>query len=88
MKHLNIVIDKKQNVKIPAGFLTLKAAYNLNVKGVLKNNPDQIIIEAEGTEGQMARFIKWINDNLSALILNEITISESKLKNYNEFDIY
>jgi acylphosphatase len=69
-------------------FYTMQAAYRYNIMGTIEiKGKDKVLIEAEGTEQNLAVFVEWCHMGSPFSKIKEIQIEEGPLKDYNSFDI-
>ncbi len=87
MKALRMVVSGRvQGVFYRAS--TKAVADQLGIKGVIKNLKDgTVYIEAEGEEWIMDDFIDWCKYGPDDARVDDISIHETELKNYRNFEI-
>ena len=88
LRHYDIkVIGRVQ--KVGFRFLTLKRAYELGIKGYVKNltEKDAVYIEAEGEEEALCSFLLFVRKGPPFSEVKNVDFHESDLKNYPTFDI-
>lgn len=69
-------------------FYTMQAAYRYNITGSIEiKGKDKVLIEAEGTEQDIAAFVEWCRRGSPFSKIKEIQIEEGQLKNYGSFEI-
>lgn len=87
MLHYTIrVSGKVQGVFYRAS--TKKAAERLGVKGWVRNKEDgSVLIEAEGSEGQMKDFIGWCRQGPPFAQVEKVDIEEKPVTGYQDFSI-
>ncbi|MBI2018386.1 acylphosphatase [Candidatus Daviesbacteria bacterium] len=87
-KHLNIkVFGRVQGIFFRA--TAKEQADLLGIVGFAKNIPDgSVYIEAEGEEEKLDKFVKWCYIGPSMAEVEKVEITEDKLKNFLQFEIY
>ena len=80
---------KRKSYEDGFGFSCMKAAYLFGITGRLDYSPENgVRILAEGDQGMMSEFVKWIetnvNDSHNLFFNNSLNYSGK----YKEFDIY
>lgn len=87
MKHFRIIIKGK----VQGVFFRKNAqeyARKMDIMGFVRNEPDgTVYIEAEGSEDDLERFIKWCKMGSPEAKVSEIDTFESSVKGYREFTI-
>lgn len=88
MKHFNIhIFGLVQGV-----FFRSEAnnqATNFNITGFVKNSPDgSVYIEAEGKDKDLNKFLTWCHHGPSMAQVEKVIVTEDKLKNFTEFEVY
>jgi acylphosphatase len=69
-------------------FGAMHAAYNLGIKGTVQYSlAGDIIMEAEGDEGQLDQFVEWCRNSYASPPALCIAIREGEVKGYQSFDI-
>jgi len=69
-------------------FSTMKEAYNIGVKGIVKYTGEgAIYIEAEGSKDQLNKFTNWCKTIKQENRNSNLQISEKDINNYKEFNI-
>jgi acylphosphatase len=67
---------------------TQKEAQRLDLKGFVRNQSNgDVYIEAEGEEAVLEEFISWCRTGSPKSIVKEVSVNESGLKKYTEFNI-
>lgn len=60
----------------------------LGLTGFAQNKADgSVYIEVEGKQNQLNKFIKWCHQGSSLAKVEKVTVSETPLKNFQEFNI-
>jgi acylphosphatase len=87
MKHLDILI--RGDLKNAAfAFLTIKAASQFNIKGIVRYTIDKnIFIEAEGLESQLEKFIEWCKQEKIGAEIKKVVIKNGEIQNYKTFEM-
>jgi len=87
MKHINITVSGKvQGVFYRAS--TKAVADQLGIKGFVKNQEDgSVYIEAEGDDFSLESFLEWCNEGPEKAKVENVTLAESELKNYRNFEV-
>lgn len=87
MKALQMVVSGRvQGVFYRAS--TKAVADQLGVKGIIKNLTDgRVYVEAEGEEWIMEEFVAWCKYGPDDARVDDISIKETELKNYRNFEI-
>ena len=87
MKHLDILISG--NLKNAAfAFLTIKAASQFNIKGIVGYTVDKnIFIEAEGLKSQLEKFSEWCKQEKIGAEIKEVVIKNGEIQNYKTFEM-
>ena len=87
MKHIRIRITGRfQGVGFR--FSAVEAAYRHDIKGFVKNNPDQTVqIEAEGDDARLKRFVDWCRKGPPGAVVTNIEISEGTVSGFTGFGI-
>lgn len=88
IKHLKIKIyGRVQGVFFRSS--AKEEAEKLGIKIMAENKPDgSVYIEAEGEKEKLDQFVKWCNKGPSLAQVERVEVSESKLKNFQQFEIY
>ncbi|MBI3109751.1 acylphosphatase [Candidatus Daviesbacteria bacterium] len=88
MKHLNIkVYGKVQGIFFRASAKI--EADKLQISGFVRNEPDgSLYIEAEGEKEKLDEFVKWCHQGPSLAQVEKVTVTESQVKNFSQFEIY
>ena len=70
-------------------YFAKEQADKLNLVGFAKNEKDgSVLIEIEGEEGSLEKFIDWCKDGSPSAQVKEVKVKESVLKGYYEFNTY
>ena len=87
MKHVNIKISGRvQGVGFRYSARSVARFYN--VKGFVRNEPDgSVYIEAEGEDDAISKFAEWCHIGPNGGIVDEVIISEGKLRGFEKFEI-
>jgi len=65
-----------------------RKADELQVFGTARNEPNgEVFIEAEGGSEAVDGFIEWCRCGPDYAMVNRVEVSDSKLKNYGDFEI-
>ncbi len=88
MKHYNIqIFGLVQGVFFRAA--SKEQADKLDIKGFAKNEPDgSVYIETEGEKENLEKFLKWCHNGPSMAEVEKVEVTEEKLKNFSQFEIY
>lgn len=75
--------------KVGYRFLSLKTAYELGIRGYVKNlkEKDSIYIEAEGEEDALSSFLVWVRKGPPFAEVKNVEFHEGEVKNYSTFEI-
>lgn len=66
----------------------VKTANQLRVKGYVKNNPGgSVLIEAEGNEDALNKFVKWCYQGPAFARVQDVQLKDIGTKGYKTFDI-
>jgi len=69
-------------------FGAMHFANEVGVKGYAQyNRRGDIIIEAEGEEGQLREYIRWCREGPPSLVVSGVEVRETEIKWYTSFDI-
>lgn len=87
IKHYDIrVYGKVQGVFFRAS--ARHRAELLDIHGFTKNDHDgSVIIEAEGTEANLALFIEWCHEGPERAEVTKVEAMEGPLKNFTSFEV-
>jgi len=87
VKHIRIrITGRVQGVGFR--FSAVEAAYRHDIKGFVKNNPDQTVqIEAEGDDARLKRFVDWCRKGPPGAVVTNIEISEGTVSGFTGFGI-
>lgn len=87
-KHLNIKIyGLVQGIFFRA--TAKEQANKLTITGFARNEPDgSVYIEAEGEKKNLDEFLKWCNQGPPMAQVEKVLVTEDKLKNFKEFEVY
>lgn len=87
-KHFNIqIFGLVQGVLFRA--TAKEQADQLGIRGFARNEPDNTVyIAAEGEENQLNKFIKWCDIGPSAAVVEKVVVTEDKMKNFKNFEVY
>ena len=87
-KHFELIVVGRVQ-KVGLRFMSLKRAYELNIRGYVKylDEIDKVGFEIEGEEENIDLFVKWLKKGASFADINSIAIQEGELKNYTTFEI-
>lgn len=87
-KHLSIkVFGRVQGIFFRA--TTKEQADKFNLAGFARNEPNgSVYIEAEGEEEKLDKFVKWCYKGPSMAEVEKVEITEDKLKNFLQFEVY
>lgn len=67
---------------------TRDTAVRLGIKGWVKNERDgSVLIEAEGPEHRMNKFLQWCHQGPPAALITEVEYREGKLRDYKDFKL-
>jgi acylphosphatase len=67
---------------------TKAVANQMGIKGIIKNQSDgSVYVEAEADELMMNEFIQWCKYGPDDARVDDVTIEESELKNYRNFEV-
>ena len=88
MKHLAITVTGKvQGVFFRAS--AKEMADRSGLKGFVRNEKDgSVYIEAEGDDESLRKFIDWCHEGPPHARVSEVSVMESHLKNFSDFDIF
>lgn len=87
IKHYNISI-KGRVQGVGFRYHTKKKAFELGIKGFVKNKVDRsVYIEAEAEEDKLLLFINWCEKGPDWAYVETIHHSQSPVQNYSTFDI-
>jgi len=86
-KNLKItIVGKVQHVGFR--FYAMQAAYKYLISGVICNSEhDKVIIEAEGEEEDLDRFVQWCKRGSPGSKVIDFKIEECQLKDYSGFNV-
>ena len=87
-RHYNIKVTGHVQ-KVGFRFMTMKRAYELGIKGYVRNmkEKDSIYIEAEGDDEPMCAFLVWIRHGPPFSEVKNMEHTEGEVKNYTSFEI-
>lgn len=87
MKHYNITVrGKVQGVFFRAS--TKEKANELGLHGFVRNQSDgTVYLEAEGTEENLDKLVKWCNQGPPNAVVTNIKVEEAKWMNLKKFEI-
>lgn len=64
-------------------------ADKLGITGFVENKPNSsVYIEAEGEENNLNKFVKWCNKGPSMARVEKVIVTEDKLKNFSNFEVF
>ncbi len=88
IRHYDIKVTGKVQ-KVGFRFLSLQKAYELGIRGYVKNLPekDSVFIEAEGEEDAICTFLSWLRKGPPFSEVKNIEFKEGEVKNDSSFDI-
>ena len=87
LKHLNIKVSGKVQ-GVAFRYAARSTALTLGVYGFVKNLPDgSVYIEAEGGQEQVDAFVAWCRQGPSRARIDTITIIETAVQGFNDFEI-
>jgi acylphosphatase len=86
IRHLQIIISGKLE---NTGFrlYALWGASQMEIKGSVEQQPDQIIIEAEGEESDVEQFVQWCKKGPESSKIDSFETIEKNIKSYQDFKI-
>jgi len=85
--HVNITIRGKVN-KVGFRFLAMQNAIKIGIAGFVMNaGIGKLIIEAEGSQENIQKFVKWCKIGPPHSSISQISINKAPLKNFTTFDI-
>ena len=87
LQHLNIhVFGVVQGVSFRA--YTQDKAESLGITGFVCNEPDDsVYIEAEGTEDDLAQFLRWCHQGPPLAQVEQVEVTEWTVRNFHDFRI-
>lgn len=87
MKHLEIrVTGRVQGVFFRAS--TRETAEAIGVNGTVRNEPDgSVLIEAEGTDEQLGRFLKWVRLGPPGALVEDVRTREGRPRGFDRFEV-
>ncbi len=87
MKHLDLTITGRVQ-RVGFRFSAMEAAYRYSVRGFVMNSGDKdVMIEAEGTPENLARFLAWCRKGPMGARVENVEIREGEIRNYATFEI-
>lgn len=88
LRHYDIKVTGRVQ-KVGFRFLSLKRAYELGIRGYVKNLPekDAVYIEAEGEEEALCSFLLWVRKGPPFAEVKNVDFHEGEVRNYSTFDI-
>lgn len=87
MKHVDIrVTGRVQGVFFRAS--TRETAEAIGVTGTVRNEADgSVFIEAEGTDEQLDRFLKWVRLGPPGALVEEVHTREREPRGFDRFEV-
>lgn len=87
-RHYNIKVTGRVQ-RVGFRFMTMKRAYELGIKGYVKNlkERDQLYIEAEGEDDVMCTFLSWVRRGPPFSEVKNMEAVEGEIKKYSSFEI-
>ena len=88
-RHYNIKVTGRVQ-KVGFRFMTMKRAYELGIKGYVRNmkDRDSVYIEAEGDDEAMCTFLAWVKKGPPFSEVKSMEHTEGEVKNYKSFEIF
>jgi acylphosphatase len=87
MKNVVIIIHGKVRHK-GFRFAAMQKAYQLNVRGFIKNQADSsLYVEAEGEESNLDTFIEWCKVGPIGAQVTTVDVTEGSMKDFKGFDM-
>lgn len=86
IRHVQVIISGKVE---NTGFrlYALRGASEMNIKGQVKQKSGMVLIEAEGEESHLEKFITWCKNGPVGCVVGSTEIIEKKVIGYQDFNI-